>query len=35
VTGNNGFAVFNRQTKTVFDQQNLAALIRGGNGLGL
>ena len=35
VTGNNGFAVFNRQTNTVFDQQNLNALIRGGNGLGL
>ena len=35
VMGNNGFAIFNRQTNTVFDQQSLDALIRGGNGLGL
>jgi endoglucanase len=33
--GTNGSAVFNRQTNTVFDQQNLDALIRGANGLGL
>jgi endoglucanase len=35
VTGNNGFAIFDRQTNTVFDQQTLDAIIRGGNGLGL
>lgn len=35
VMGNNGFAIFNRQTNTVVDQQSLDALIRGGNGLGL
>ena len=33
--GNNGFAVFNRQTNTVFDQQTIDALVRGANGLGL
>ncbi|MEO7495750.1 MAG: glycoside hydrolase family 5 protein [Massilia sp.] len=35
VTGNNGWAIFNRQTNTVFDQQAVSALVRGGNGLGL
>jgi len=35
VTGNNGFALFNRQTNTVVDQQTIDALVRGGNGLGL
>ncbi len=35
VMGNNGFALFNRQTNTVFDQQSLDALVRGGNGLPL
>jgi endoglucanase len=35
VMGNNGWAIFNRQTNTVFDQQALDALIRGGNGLSL
>jgi endoglucanase len=32
---NNGMAIFNRQANTVYDQQALDALIRGGNGLGL
>ncbi|WP_217430641.1 glycoside hydrolase family 5 protein [Duganella vulcania] len=35
VTGNNGWAIFNRWNNTVVDQQSLSALIRGGNGLGL
>ena len=35
VTGNNGFALYNRQTNTVVDQQTIDALVRGGNGLGL
>lgn len=35
VTGNNGWAIFNRWSNTVVDQQSLSALIRGGNGLGL
>ncbi|MES3021394.1 MAG: glycoside hydrolase family 5 protein [Pseudomonadota bacterium] len=35
VMGNNGFALFNRQTNTVHDQQSIDALVRGGNGLGL
>jgi endoglucanase len=35
VNANNGFALFNRQTNTVVDQQTIDALIRGGNGLGL
>jgi hypothetical protein len=35
VMSNNGFALFNRQANTVFDQQALTAVVRGGNGLGL
>ncbi len=35
VTGNNGFAIFNRRTNTVFDPQALDALIRGANGQSL
>jgi aryl-phospho-beta-D-glucosidase BglC (GH1 family) len=35
VNANNGFALFNRQTNTVVDQQTIDALVRGGNGLGL
>jgi endoglucanase len=33
--GNNGFALFDRHANTVFDQQTIDALVRGGNGLGL
>jgi endoglucanase len=33
--GNNSMGIFNRPNNTVFDQQELDALIRGGNGLGL
>ena len=35
VTGDKGFALFNRQANTIYDQQTIDALIRGGNGLGL
>lgn len=35
VMGNNGFALFNRQTNTVFDQQALDAIVKGGNGQSL
>jgi aryl-phospho-beta-D-glucosidase BglC (GH1 family) len=34
-TRSNGFAIFNRRTNTVVDQQTLNAIIRGGDGLGL
>jgi endoglucanase len=34
-TGNNGWAIFDRWANTVYDQQSLNALVRGGSGLGL
>jgi aryl-phospho-beta-D-glucosidase BglC (GH1 family) len=34
-TGNNGMGIFDRWANTVFDQQTLSALVRGGDGLGL